>query len=136
MKKILILLFVAFGMKGQITDKDGTAKHYLAGVVVSNWAGSSAYYFGAKPFKSCLIGFGAGVLAGLGKEYIYDKAMDRGTFSKPDLAMTVWGSLVGSFCLRVAIDRNQKKYNFVEKYDLEKFQFTEPRIDNTYVNPK
>ena len=36
------------------------------------------------------------------------KQLGRGTFSKPDLEMTVWGSLVGSFCLRVAIDRNQK----------------------------
>ena len=51
MKKILILLFVAFGMKGQI-DKNRTTKHYLAGVVISNWAGSSAYYFGAKPLKA------------------------------------------------------------------------------------
>lgn len=121
MKKILILLFVTFGMKAQIDDK---SKHYVAGVVVSNWAGSTAYYFGAKPFKACLIGFGAGCLAGIGKEYIYDKAMDRGTFSKPDLEMTIWGSLVGSFCLRVGIDRNQKKFNFVEKYKYEQLNYS------------
>ena len=117
MKKILILLFVTFGMKAQIDDK---GKHYLAGVIISNWAGSSAYYFGAKPLKACLIGFTAGALTGLGKEYIYDKQMGRGTFSKPDLEMTVWGSLVGTFCLRIAIDRNQKKYNFVEKHNYER----------------
>lgn len=116
MKKILILLFVTFGMKGQIDDK---SKHYLAGVVITNWAGSSAYYFGAKPFKACLIGFGAGCLAGLGKEYIYDKQMGIGVFDKEDLRVTIWGSLVGAFCLRIAIDRNQKKYNFVEKYNYE-----------------
>lgn len=114
--RTILLLLLAFGMKAQIDDK---GKHYLAGVVVSNWAGSSAYYFGAKPLKACLIGFTAGALAGLGKDYIYDKQMGRGVFDKEDIKMTVWGSLVGAFFLRVAIDRNQKKYNFVEKYKYE-----------------
>jgi hypothetical protein len=114
MKQITILLLLTFGVRGQTWDKDGDSKHYIAGVVISNWAGSSAYYFGAKPFKACLIGFAAGTLAGLGKEYIYDKQMNRGTFSKGDLTTTIWGSLVGTFCLRIALDRNQKKFNFVE----------------------
>lgn len=109
--KLIILLLFPFLLNAQLNDKD---KHYLAGVVISNWAGSSAYYFGAKPFKACLIGFTAGTLAGLGKEYIYDRQLGKGTFNKEDLLTTVWGSLAGTFCLRIALDYNQKKYNFVE----------------------
>ena len=96
MKELLLIL----SLNGQLTDKD---VHYLSGVNISNSVGMS--YYLAKPYKpfiSCLVGFTAGSLAGLGKE-LYDSRKGGSGFDAEDLKVTVWGSLVGSVYLRVGI---------------------------------
>ena len=103
-------------------DKSDT-KHFYAGFGISCISGSIVNHYTDKPGLSCVIGFGVGTLAGLGKEYIYDKQWGKGVFSKDDYRMTAWGSLCGSIVLRCVIDWN--KVGFVprkkkDKYSLNK----------------
>lgn len=49
-----------------------------------------------KIWKGMLIGFGASMAIGTGKEYIYDGAMDRGVRSGKDMAGNLLGSAVGT----------------------------------------
>lgn len=54
-------------------------------------------------------GLASGILAGYAKEYIWDKEMGRGTFSKNDLMCTAWGSMLGTIGLVVSFDIKEKR---------------------------
>ena len=63
---------------------------------------------------------GIGNAVGLGKEYVWDKSMNRGEFSKLDLVSDAWGCLLGGITLRCTIDykeiglvprKNKNKYS-------------------------
>lgn len=110
--KTTILLLIAFGMNAQkITDDQ---KHWLAGSLISGVSGSAAYELGARPFHSALIGFGLGTLAGIAKEAIYDKRMNKGVCDNKDAFTTSWGALFGSLTVTIYIDKQRKKDIFVE----------------------
>lgn len=90
--------------------------HYLAGHGIAAGVGYSMHFFTNRPVLSCLAGFLTGTAIGVGKEYIYDKELNKGTFSVGDMATTAWGSLTGSLMLRVVIDvenrHNKKSFLF------------------------
>lgn len=98
--------------------------HYLAGLNISNFVGSSVFYKTKKPFLSCLSGFAAATIAGWGKELIYDKYFHKGTYDKFDAFDTMWGGLVGSLTLRVGINiYYEKPKERLLNVDKEKYSF-------------
>jgi hypothetical protein len=115
MKHILLLIpFITFGQK--IPDD---VKHFYAGAGITFVSASIINHYTDKPTVSVCSGVAIGILSGLAKEFIYDKAMNRGVFSKDDYRMTGWGSLCGGIVIRCVIDyrsnglkprRNKNKY--------------------------
>lgn len=101
MKK-LILILLCSNMFGQ--KFDDKALHFYSGAGITFVTGSIVNHYTHKPTLSTWVGIGTGVLAGLGKEYIYDKAMNKGVFSKDDYLMTFWGAACGGVVIRCAID--------------------------------
>ena len=94
-----MILLIAFGMKAQ-TDKD---KHFLCGQVISSTVGTAYFlYKPYKPFKACLVGFAAGVGAGLFKEILDSRKGGTG-FNIDDFGVTTWGAAVGTLTLRIGI---------------------------------
>lgn len=63
-------------------------KHLIAGFLISGLTGF---------FLQGLIVFIPALLAGLAKEFIWDKWMKRGTFEWKDIAFTCWGGLLATF---------------------------------------
>lgn len=80
-------------MKGQ----QDYAKHYMVSVNLSSFVGSSTYYVTKRPLLSALTGLGASFLVGMGKEFIYDGMMGKGTKSEIDLDADLRGAIVGGF---------------------------------------
>jgi hypothetical protein len=64
-----------------------------------------------KPFLSSLSGFVAGTTAGILKEVVWDRKMDRGVYSNKDMGMTIWGAACGALVIRVRFDLQDKKKN-------------------------
>lgn len=76
-------------------------KHFIAGTVISASTYSIVYRITGNKGRSMLIGFGAGVLAGIAKE-LYDMT-GRGT---PDVKDAIWtgiGAGVGTVSFRVTL---------------------------------
>lgn len=90
--KTLLLILITLNLSAQLDDK---TKHVYAGTIITMGVSEVLQQCNVKPWKSVLIGFGAGVLAGAGKEWIWDKAMKRGVCDKQDFFNTAWGSLIG-----------------------------------------
>ncbi len=113
MKKIILLLMITLRVYSQhnlsIVKKDGGVLHVYSGVAISAFSGAKIYQKTGRPILSSAIGFFIGSLAGASKELVYDKAMHRGCYSKSDACLTIWGSAIGSLCLRIGIDMKQKK---------------------------
>jgi len=83
--------------------------HVYAGMGITVLSGFAFYYFTTMmPIFACLIGLGIGSLVGAAKEYIWDRAMKKGTFNIEDMTATIWGSMVGAVVLRVIIDLIEK----------------------------
>lgn len=100
MKTILLLIpFISFGQ-----NDPSQIKHFYAGAGITFVTGSIVNHYTHKPTLSTWVGIGTGVLAGIGKEYIYDKAMQKGVFSKDDYLMTFWGAACSGVVLRCVID--------------------------------
>lgn len=96
-----------------LSPMDDNSKHYYAGAGISYVSGSIFYKKTKRKMLSCMVGMSMGALAGLTKEYYYDKHMGKGVFSKDDYQITSWGSVCGGFTLCLVIDskqRNQHKY--------------------------
>ncbi|MBL7922242.1 MAG: hypothetical protein JNJ40_18145 [Bacteroidia bacterium] len=121
MKKTILLLLITLRVYSQhnlnIVKKDGSVLHVYSGAAISAFSGAKIYQKTGKPILASSIGFFIGSLAGASKELVYDKAMHRGCYSKPDALLTIWGSALGSLCLRIGIDIKQKK-----ELDKENFQ--------------
>lgn len=64
-----------------------------------------------------MIGVGAAVFAGVGKE-LYDKYSGKGTPDFWDAFTTGFGGLRMAVCLRIGIDRNEKKLLYLQKQNL------------------
>ena len=100
MKHLLLLIpFVTFGQKIQ-----DDVKHFYSGAAITFISGSIINHYIDRPTISVWSGMAIGCGAGLAKEYIYDKAMKRGVFSKDDYLMTFWGSACSGVVLRCVID--------------------------------
>ena len=96
-------------MKISIKKIDDTTLHVYAGIVISLIIGFLSYYFTLiYPIVACAIGLASGTLVGVLKEFIWDKYLKKGTFSKIDMFSTFWGSLTGALVLRVIIDLLEK----------------------------
>ncbi|MBN8694746.1 MAG: hypothetical protein J0L69_16240 [Bacteroidetes bacterium] len=109
------LLVISFAINAQETRKQAVKisddqLHYLAGNGISAGVGYTMNFLTKKPVLSSLAGFVTGAAIGIGKEIIYDKAMNRGTYSTADMATTAWGSLVGALSLRVVIHIENKHH--------------------------
>lgn len=75
-------------------DKDS---HKLAGTIITFVTSFTLYKATEINFWLCLLfGLLSGVLAGLAKEYVWDKHLKKGTFSKDDIYATSWGALIGA----------------------------------------
>lgn len=117
MKTLLLILFPLTLSSQKLDDSQF---HIYAGNIITGYLGSSAYYWGISPLKSVFIGGAAGFAAGAGKEYIYDRYLKKGTFSKQDMYDTFWGSATGMVFLRVGINEWEKKH---PQLDSTQFQF-------------
>lgn len=104
MKYLLIILFPFL-----LHSQDGSTLHFYAGFGITMISGSIIYHYTENTTLSCLSGLGTGILAGLGKEYIWDRKLKRGVFGKEDYLTTGWGAFVGTIVLRCSIDIVQKK---------------------------
>ena len=83
------------------SDKDS---HKLAGTVIVFITGFILYHFTEINFWLCLIfGLLAGVLAGVLKEYAWDKYLKKGVFSNEDIYATLWGTLIGGVVFGVYV---------------------------------
>lgn len=108
--RTLLFILLAFTMRGQTLGflKDDKFMHDQAGMVISGLAGSSAYFFGLRPFASCAIGFGTAVIAGITKE-LYDNYSGTGVPDIWDGISTGFGGLRMALFLRIGIHENEKK---------------------------
>lgn len=107
--RTLFLILISFSLRGQFAFlKDDKFHHDQAGMVISGVVGSSAYYFGLKPFEACAVGFGAAVIAGVLKE-AYDYYSGTGVPDIWDGVSTGFGGLRMAFILRIGIHENEKK---------------------------
>ena len=91
MKTTILLILLSLKLSSQI---DNNTLHVYSGCGITMLTSEVLQGFKVKPWKAVLIGFGAGVLAGAGKELIYDKAMGKGHASVLDFTSTCWGSLI------------------------------------------
>lgn len=113
MRFLLPILF-PFLLKGQIPSD---VKHVYAGVGISVATGVITYNLTeGRWLESMGVGLATGVVAGLAKEYIWDKEMKRGTFNKMDILSTNWGALIGTVSLCVVFDTKEKKKRKKFKY--------------------
>ena len=112
MKQTIIMLLITLSCKGQFEKRD--YYHMYAGTGVTVIGTELSYLRIKNPTKACLIGFGSGVLAGVGKEVVYDKWMGRGVFSYMDMVNTAWGSFVTGFAMRCILDYRETKKNKYE----------------------
>lgn len=115
--KLSLFLLIAHFSWGQ--NDPSQIKHFYAGAGITFISASIINHYTDKPTLSTWGGITIGCLAGLGKEYIYDKAMKKGVFSKDDYLMTFWGAACGGVVIRCTIDfrsrglqprRNKDKY--------------------------
>ena len=120
--KTLIALILSFNLcSAQIkwTDYDS---HFHASGMITGYATSSMYYVTKKAGLSTFIGVLTGVTVGLLKEYVYDKAMNRGTFSGIDIEADIKGSLTYGFFSFASINTAE---NHKLKLDTLKYQFND-----------
>jgi hypothetical protein len=114
MKTIIIACLLSLGLSAQIDDK---TKHFYAGFGITVLTAEVTNQMIDKPFLSALTGFVAGTTAGILKEVVWDRNMDRGVYSNTDIGMTAWGSACGALVIRVKFDIVEKKrYKTKPKY--------------------
>lgn len=97
------LTFGAFNASAQLPQiHPDKVKHFGVGALVSGSAQTLAYQITGNRGKSMLIGFGAGMVAGIAKE-CYDMT-GRGTPSFKDALWTTIGAGVASISLRYTLE--------------------------------
>lgn len=109
MKQTIIVLLLAFGMKAQkFNDQDGSVKHVYASWICSTLIGTTVNHYLDRPTLSTWIGGVSMFGIGCAKEYIWDRKMKKGVFSKDDLISDGWGCALGLVTCRVVIDIKEK----------------------------
>ena len=104
--------------------------HNLAGTAISFSSGWAMYKYTDRIGLSLLTGLGTGIIAGIAKEEIWDRKWKRGTPTTEDKLSTGWGAFVGTVCLTVCIDLNEKKLNKEWERLNDKYNF---KIDTNEV---
>jgi hypothetical protein len=107
-KLLIILLLSSVCVKSQIDD---ATKHFYAGFTITVLTAEVTNQMIDKPFLSALSGFAIGTTAGILKEVVWDRKMDRGVYSNQDMGMTIWGAACGALVIRVRFDLQDKKKN-------------------------
>lgn len=114
MKTIILICLLSLGLTAQIDDK---TKHFYAGFGITVLTAEVTNQMTDRPFLNALTGFVAGTTAGILKEVVWDRNMDRGVYSNLDMGMTAWGSACGALVIRVKFDIVEKKrYKTKPKY--------------------
>lgn len=108
MKKIIILIFAYINSFAQIDDQ---TKHFYAGFGIGVTTSLITNHVIKRPIISSLIGFSVGTLAGIAKECIYDKRLNRGTYDLQDMFTTSWGGGCASVVSISIIINNGKNRN-------------------------
>lgn len=119
MKHLLIIFPLLFSAQREKVPSD--ALHVYSSAIITNVVGHYVYNKTERIGLSHLAGFGASVTAGLAKEFIWDKALKKGVFSKDDLFFDAWGSMLGQMTLRITIDLKERK-----RYDYNRIHTTSP----------
>lgn len=91
MKTTILLILLSLNLSAQL---DSHTRHVYAGCAITLITSEVLQGCNVKPWKAVLIGFGTGVLVGVGKELIYDKMKYGGNGDKVDFADICWGSLI------------------------------------------
>lgn len=112
-KLLIILLLSSICVNSQIDD---ATKHFYAGFTITVLTAEVTNQMIDKPFLSALSGFAIGTTAGILKEVVYDRNMDRGVYSNKDMGMTIWGAACGALVIRVRFDLQDKKKHKVLYY--------------------
>lgn len=112
-KLLIILLLSSVCVNSQIDD---ATKHFYAGFGITVLTAEVTNQMIDKPFLSALSGFAIGTTAGILKEVVYDRKMDKGVYSNKDMGMTVWGAACGALVIRVRFDLQDKKKHKVLYY--------------------
>jgi hypothetical protein len=107
-KFLITLLLLSLGLSAQ---DNGATKHFYAGFGITVITAEVTNQMIDKPFLSALSGFAIGTTAGILKEVVWDKKMDRGVYSNKDMGMTIWGAACGALVIRVRFDLQDKKKN-------------------------
>lgn len=76
---------------------DDNTLHVWAGMLIAFLFAMILVFLNVHFALASVLGLIAGVLIGLGKEFIWDKKLHKGTFNPNDYYATGWGSLVGAF---------------------------------------
>ena len=76
---------------------DDNTLHVWAGMIISFGLAFGLHYLKIHFALASVLGLIAGILIGLGKEFLWDKKLGKGVFNPNDYYATGWGSLVGSF---------------------------------------
>jgi hypothetical protein len=105
-KIVITLLLLSLGLSAQ---DNGATKHFYAGFTITVLTAEVTNQMIDRPFISALTGFVAGTTAGVLKEVVWDRNMDRGVYSNTDMGMTAWGSACGALVIRVRFDLQDKK---------------------------
>jgi len=120
-KLILIILFpLICNSQNKISD----ALHFYSGCGITVATGALTYKISkGKKGLSYLVGFSSGVLAGIAKEVVWDRQMNKGVYSETDMAITSWGAICGTMGLVVGFEIHEKNlYIKNSKYDPEYYE--------------
>lgn len=104
---------------GKVTVTDYDLHYAISGNMAAQSA-SSIYYFTKRPMLAALGGlFTSALVSVVGKEIIYDRAFNKGTFSNSDIDADIRGGLAHSFFSFGIMDIVDKKRN---QFDSLKFK--------------
>jgi hypothetical protein len=107
--KYILPILIAINSYGQIDDQ---TKHFYAGFTIGTSTALITNHYIKRPVISSLIGFSFGTLAGIAKECIYDKRLNKGTYELQDMFTTSWGSGCASIVsISIIINKNGKDRN-------------------------
>ena len=107
-KFLIIFLLSSICVNSQIDD---ATKHFYAGFGITVLTAEVTNQMIDKPFLSALSGFAIGTTAGILKEVVWDRKMDKGVYSNKDMGITIWGAACGALVIRVKFDLQDKKKN-------------------------
>jgi hypothetical protein len=114
MIKTLALILLTLTLPAQ---NDGGLKHVYTSAAITMGAAYGVNKI--KPLRNrtficSLIGASLATGVGLGKEYIYDRKLGRGTFSKMDIENNLRGVVLGMFSINIIFDIKKKNHKITQ----------------------